>query len=179
MEKKKILFVLVLSLLAVAASAQFYVGGTVSLEYNDHRESGVKKAYSYYHVGPELGYQISDFWSVGTSLKLTHRPSYADYESYTSYGVYPYVRASFARVGIVRFFADASVGFGKDKEGDAKYSTFECSLRPGILVNVKDNLHLIGKTSLLKYYKEDNDIGYSSFFWGIDDYFEVGLLFYF
>ena len=64
MEKKKILFVLVLSLLAVAASAQFYVGGTVSLEYNDHRESGVKKAYTYYHVGPELGYQISDFWSV-------------------------------------------------------------------------------------------------------------------
>ena len=62
---KKILMTMVAAVIAVSASAQVYVGGTLGI--------GVSKVkggdeVTTYRVLPEVGYSFNDDWAIGTVL---------------------------------------------------------------------------------------------------------------
>lgn len=118
--------------------------------------------------GPKIGYNFNDKWAVALAFDYSSADSKASYvysnsERKTSshdFLVTPFVRYTFAKSGIVSFYVDggASIGWGKQKdkihydyydddrsglESDCdKTNSFDIGLRPGMLIDLSDNVAL-------------------------------------
>lgn len=136
---KKILVILALSLVALSAKAQVYVGGGVSFA-----GSGNAAVFS---IAPEAGYCFDDDMAAGLSLGLGFG------KGATALAIDPYFRYFFAELGPVRFFGDAHFNFTHTMAGDATSSTWGIGVRPGIAVNITDNWSLVAHVARLGYYE--------------------------
>ena len=92
---KKVLLVLVLTLMAFTSKAQLYTGGSIQF-------LGVGNGDAVFGVAPEVGYSFNPKMAVGTSLGLLFGGGGA-------LSIDPYFRYHFVNWGPVRFFADAQV----------------------------------------------------------------------
>ncbi len=142
---KKALLVVAVLMAAVAVKAQnVYVGGSFSLWRNSTEN------YSNFTVAPEVGYNFSEKWAIGTELAYSH-----DYNSgltVNSFAIAPYVRWSYYENGAVRLFLDgtATVGFNKVKDVETlKYG--QVGFRPGIAVKLSDKFSFVAKYGFLGY----------------------------
>lgn len=110
---KKILVVIAAALIAVSANAQWYVGGSLSLDVNKN---------TYFSIAPEGGYTFNDHWSAG--LYLNFNPQSNPSNSYIAFNIQPYARYTFFRKGNLSLFADAALNlnFSTTKY---TYTTFE------------------------------------------------------
>ena len=80
---KKVFLTFALMLTAMAASAQFYVGGGVGYSKT---ESGNNEA-TVFSITPEVGYVINEDWSVGATLGFENVEDVSK-----TFTVEPYVR---------------------------------------------------------------------------------------
>lgn len=135
---KKIIVILALSLVALTAKAQVYVGGGLSFW-----GSGNAAAFS---IAPEAGYCFDDSMAAGLSLGLRFG------NGATALSIDPYFRYYFAEVGPVRFFGDAHFNFTHTMAGDASASTWGIGVRPGISVNLTDSWSIVAHVARLGYY---------------------------
>ena len=135
---KKILVILALSLVALSAKAQVYVGGSLAFA-----GSGNAAAFS---IAPEAGYCFDDSMAAGLSLGLGFG------NGATTLSIDPYFRYYFAEVGPVRFFGDAHFNFTHTMAGDASASTWGIGVRPGISVNLTDSWSIVAHVARLGYY---------------------------
>lgn len=177
--KKQILLCL-LSIMALTANAQFYVGGTLGVSFDKVKVDDKSTDMTSMMLVPELGYQFTDVISVGANIGFGYSDD--DDTETTQFEFSPYIRANFAKVKNVDFFAEgalfinhSNVDFGDD---DFSYNTYGAAVRPGFTVDLGKKVQLIGRTTLLQYSKaEKHDIDIKRWRFAIANDFTIGVLF--
>ena len=167
---KKFFFIALFSCFSIIANAQAYLGGTIGIAV----ESSDSETSSAFFISPEGGYSFNKIWAVGASVAVQYQDVYG--MDLTTVSVLPYVRATFARAGIVDFFGELSMGYMFTSFDGEKANGFEAGLRPGLKINFSDRFALLGRTTLLRYsYCEEVDnVGFS-----INGNLELGVQFTF
>lgn len=169
---KKLMIALLLIVMGISAKAQFYAGGTLGVDViNLHGDaSSTQTAVA---VAPEAGYCFNSTWAVGAQLGFG---VVSNDGSLTTIKVLPYVRATFARAGIVDFFGELGLGYAHQSSGGYGVSGFASALRPGMAINFTKKFAVIARTNLLQYEYWDG-IGAAEF--SINKGFDLGVQFKF
>ena len=138
MKTKVFLLCAMTLLLAQAAKAQMWIGGSVGFDYSN---SDKKTKIANLSLGPTVGYSLNPKWDLvlGFSYSLSRQKT--EGETITavsktdvnnkavsnSISVDPFVRYSFLKTGIVTFFVDGGLGYtyGKsDSDNSQKITSF-------------------------------------------------------
>lgn len=158
---KKILLLALMSLAAITAKAQFYVGGEVGLQAN--------KDLINLRILPEAGYNLNDKMAVGGKLGVSY---YKDTEwddinnfAYTMETVVvtlsPYFRYTFLDLGPVKLFADGQVDldiYTYPGSGAKPYVDWGIGVSPGFAIPLNNNLSFVGHLGRFGYYNGAFDI---------------------
>lgn len=146
---------MVVALVSLTAGAQVYVGGGVGLWRN--RDANTTN----FALVPEVGYKLSDRWSIGTTLGYEH--AYTKGEKVNGVVVSPYARYNAVSLGRVTFFVDGGFGFStfKVKGADSSSNGWQVGVSPGLSVALTDRLNFISHVGFLGW--RDSDDGASSF----------------
>lgn len=136
--KKILLAVLLLTGISAmqAQESKFYVGGTFGFTWSKMKTDEGSQSGASVKVMPEVGYNLSDKWSLGVSLGYSH--GYAafggidfndlksivnavastaadvaadDYAKLNSFRFAPYARYNFWQTGKLKFFLEGSLGY--------------------------------------------------------------------
>ena len=148
---KKVLLLSLMAVFSIAANAQFSVGGTLGFSTEHTKHVGTTNVFT---IAPEFSYELNEIVELGIEVGAGFAHSEDDLRTFE---VTPFVRAKFAHVGCVDFFADAAVSYATAEWDDADIDVdgWKVAVRPGFLVNLTNNWKLIGKTSLFEYSKMD------------------------
>lgn len=171
---KKILMTLAAAFVAVAASAQVYVGG--SLGINSTKIDGEDDATITYKFLPEIGYKFSDSWAAGVNFGWAKEGVTSDDDDLTvnTFEVNPYARFTFVKGKVVNVFCDGSVGYKHYNKVDT--DLYSIGLRPGVSVNI-DKFSIVAHVGFFgwnhsetnyKVYNKENTIKTDSWVAGVD-----------
>ena len=137
---RKSLLAIVFAMVAMAGSAQIYVGGSLGLNSSGNETSKS----SSFSLAPEVGYELSDVLSVGATVSLSANSSKIkgiDYkDSSFSWGISPYARYTFLKSGKFSCFVDGGLSLAGGKHRDFSFGIFA---EPGIALAVTENISLI------------------------------------
>ena len=160
---KKLLLFAIVTMTAMAANAQFWMGGSVGLNFikPDYSHSDVITTLT---IAPEVGYKINDKWDVAVALNESFIAT--DGEFYNSFSFEPYARYTFAKTGIASFFVDGGFGVGATGfEGDEFFDNsrfnFYLGFRPGVNISLSPKVGIVAKLGFIGY--EFVDDAYHSF----------------
>ena len=201
----KKLFITLMVMFGVAAgvSAQevgrVWVGGTFAAYRADSKEKvsndEVKNNGFNFKIMPEIGYTLTE--NVGLGINLGYGQdkidasgdsetglSVGDKLNFQTFTVAPFVRYTYLRSNIVGLFVDGTIGYtyGKDKDSDTKYNSYEAGFRPGVSLNASSRVAFIAKVGFLgyqhtkagddnKYNKYGLDLDLSNVQFGVNVYF--------
>ena len=161
-DMKKYIFLLLILISAVTAKSQDYLGGTIGFEYV---RAGDECPASFI-ISPEVGHYFSNRVAVGVTVPVSITTGLS------SISILPYVHYDFARVSIVDFFGELTIGWNRlSFEGDA-INGLHAALRPGIKINLSKKFSLLARTALLSlncYKDSDAIVGFA-----INNGFELG-----
>ena len=167
--KKIILALVVLLGLGTYANAQeagkYWVGGALSFSSTKEKVSDVSETLTSYSVIPEFGYVLNDRLGIGLQIGFSHeenanfRYTYEDAVALgdkvkmNGYTINPFVRYSFLKGSFGSLFFDGGVGYShyKLKDSERKNTALEIGIRPGVAVNVSENIRLFGRFGFLGY----------------------------
>lgn len=110
---KKIVLSVIVALIAITANAQVYVGGTFGVGSDKVETEGTEVRNTTFKILPEVGYELSEDWSVGTVVGYEYNKS-GDVKTNT-FTIVPYARYFFLSSNVVRLFADGGFGFSTSK----------------------------------------------------------------
>ncbi len=155
---KKTLILIVIALLGFCreASAQLYIGGslTAHASFNNNRSTALS-------IAPDIGYGFGN-WNVGTMLNAY---TYHDQENPGTslrLSVTPYAEYYFFSAGPVSLFAEAGIGllFTNDIVDEAPNGQFFVNpyLAPGIEISLTDHFSVMCHLGRLEWNSEINDI---------------------
>ena len=133
---KKLFIVLFAIMMATAAHAQFYAGGSIGFSSNGNSKTSV------FSVSPEVGYVLNDKFAVGAELTLSA------FTGGNTIGFAPYARYTFLNIGKVSIFADGAFSFSKTKNIDA---VWEIGVYPGLSIPLDPRLSLVAHVGALAY----------------------------
>lgn len=197
----KKLFITLMVMFGVAAgvSAQevgrVWVGGTFAAYRADSKEKDVKNNGFNFKIMPEIGYTLTENVGLGINLgygqyKITDGQVnniglvVGDKLNFQTFTVAPFVRYTYLRSNIVGLFVDGTIGYtyGKDKDSDTKYNSYEAGFRPGVSLNASSRVAFIAKVGFLgyqhtkagddnKYNKYGLDLDLSNVQFGVNVYF--------
>lgn len=142
---KKFLTLVVVLMAALSVHAQeMYLGGGISLWYNDDADR------TSFSISPDFGYCFNEKWAVGAELVYSH--DYAYDSSFNAFALAPYARYSFYENKIVRLFVDMGVGVSvlKPKHGDSTAGV-ELGLKPGMAIKLNNHFSLITRVGFAGY----------------------------
>ena len=74
-EMKKIVLSVIVALIAITANAQVYVGGTFGVGSDKVETEGTEVRNTTFKILPEVGYELSEDWSVGTVVGYEYNKS--------------------------------------------------------------------------------------------------------
>jgi len=155
--KKIILSAIIMMAAAVAANAQFWVGGSIG--YNSHNNKITDVTENIFTFSPEFGYNFTDKISGAVAFDM----SFADHRNII--GVSPYVRYSFYQNGPMSIFVDGVVNFESDKtDGADAINTFGLGVRPGFAYALNDSFSLVTRVGGIGFASSKN---YSEFGLGL------------
>lgn len=177
---KKLVIILMLLGAAIATNAQTpFWGATVGVQtVHVIIDGGDSTSETAFQIGAEAGYQFNKTWTVGLcfAYQLTHVSDY----NLSVFNLYPFVRATFARVSKVDFFGELAVGYGRQSISDDDYFSaingVVAGLRPGIMVHLSPKAAITVRTQLLNLEHYD---GSTCFGFGLNGSSTVGLQFTF
>lgn len=129
---KKIVLSVIVALIAITANAQVYVGGTFGVGSDKVETEGTEVRNTTFKILPEVGYELSEDWSVGTVVGYEYNKS-GDVKTNT-FTIVPYARYFFLSSNVVRLFADGGFGFSTSKtKGNDALNSWNIGIKPGIL----------------------------------------------
>ena len=164
---KKIILSAIVAVCAISANAQVWAGG--SLGFNAYSGDSYNETYTNLTIAPEIGYSINEKLDVAAAIGLTLDTNIRGTKDLnkTTFFVQPYARYTFAEAGIAKFFIDGYVTFGSEKyKGQDAETAFGVGVRPGVKVELADNLNLVAKLGSLGYYSVKDD--YNRFGFNVD-----------
>lgn len=169
---KKLILGAIVALSSISASAQLYLGGTLGIATQTIKVESESQTTTTFGIAPEIGYNFNDIWAIGTSVGVNTLSSEGN--SSTTFVVNPYARATFAKVGNVKFFGEAA--FEYDKNSDA--SGWGIGIRPGLLIDLSPKVSLIGRTILFQYTSTSSDgVTVSQTGFAIGNNLSIGVIF--
>ena len=150
---KKLFLTFAFAVVAIAASAQVYLGGEGGFWRNPNAN------HTQFSLAPEIGYKLDSDWALG--LQVGYQYDYVSGNDVHTINVAPYARYTLAKLGSVKFFADGGFGYYTttlDKSGgrDPKYSTWQIGITPGLSVDLNRRISFITHFGFLGY--RDSDI---------------------
>ena len=171
---KKICILAVMAVMAVAASAQLYVGGSVGAWYNDNDGDDLTTI----TIMPEIGYNLNSKWAVGTTIGYQYQHLHSDLPvilggdgsiNVNLFTFAPYARYTFFKSGIVGLFCDGTVGFSAGKTSgelidDDTACVWNIGFRPGISFTLGEHCSIVAHVGFLGYQGANNaakDAGYN------------------
>lgn len=161
---------------AFAINAQnFYGAASIGVQtVRVSEDGGDATSQTAFQIAPEVGYQFNKTWGVGLTFayQLTH---VSDFDL-SVINLYPYVRATFARVSNVDFFGELALGYGHQSAAGVGVDGFVSGLRPGLLIHLSSKFALTARTQLLGY---DYYNGISTFSFGLNGNYSIGAQFAF
>ena len=132
--------------IAASASAQVYIGGCAGLA---SVKQGKADAKMHYALVPEIGYEFNKNWEAGLTI------GYEGVEDgFNTFELAPYARYTFCNTKLVDLFLEGTVGY-KHYEHDV--DGYEFGIKPGIKVNLSDNVAFVTKVGFLGYQQKGTD----------------------
>lgn len=153
---KKIFAMVAFAAATMTASAQVYVGGSLGL-WRDW-----DKNVTQLEIAPEVGYNLSDKWDLGTEVGFAH--TYNDGLKINGFTIAPYARWTFAKFDRVNLFLQPTAQWGMAKVvggGDAQ-NFWAVGVKPGLSVELTDKLNFVAHVGFLGYRDSDDGINYWS-----------------
>lgn len=145
---KKIFMSFAMALVAVCASAQVYVGGSVGIAGTKIGDGDRETTYKFL---PEIGYQFADKWAVGVEFGWAKgNPVTIEGTSKfaKSFELNPYVRYTALKSKFVDVFIDGTVGYKHyNKVGEG----YQFGLVPGVALNLNKTFSFIAKAGFVGY----------------------------
>lgn len=179
---KKILMTVALMVVAVAASAQIYVGGSFELSSNTpahHKDDDVDAATTF-SIMPEIGYNLDDKWTIGLGIGYEHGAnqfvspvvgSGRTWDAVNSFTIQPYVRYHFVKWNNVSLYVQGGIGYtttkltydedngdGTTTSFDSKASTFYIAFTPGVKVDLTKKLFFVASVGSLGWSTTNPDV---------------------
>ncbi len=164
-----------------------WVGGNLGFGISQEGESGRLFSLS---IQPELSYEAAAGLTLGVRLGYMHAESIESYfekdsyigeikEATNSFVLYPFVRYTIAYGNVGGVFIEGGFGYsyGKQKTLQKTIHEFEVGLRPGITINLLQNLVLVGRFGFVGYQFKEVSVTKSDYY-GIDfnmDQFQLGI----
>ena len=151
---RKILLAVVL-FTSFAMNAQFWIGGSLGLEFVKPDYEG-SKTITTFSFAPELGFAGNE--KVDFVLALNESLINYDGTTANSISVEPYIRYTFAKAGIVSLFIDGGFGVGYTEFSDYDFLEesqirFHIGFRPGIKLSLTEKFGLSAKLGFVGYEK--------------------------
>ncbi len=147
---KKILMTMVAAFAAVSMNAQVYVGGSVAFEAWSSQKLAGDKSETVFKLMPEIGYNINNEWAIGTVIGYQNdKFNGVNGVSESAFTIAPYARYTFSKLGKVNLFVDGGVGFTSASKAD--WTELEVGFKPGLAVNLTDNLSFVSHIGFIGY----------------------------
>lgn len=147
---KKFFLTLALVVAATAANAQVWIGGELGA-WRDYDANTTQL-----NVRPEVGYNLSDKWSLG--LALGYKYNYDKGVKSNTVEVNPYARFTYAKFGPVSLFLDGGFAFGVEKfKGGGDGNNWEVGIKPGLAVSLNEKLGFVTHVGFLGW--RDHEYG--------------------
>lgn len=158
---KKILMTMVAAFAAVSMNAQVYVGGSLSFWSNKGDKAAVgyaDKSETTFKIMPEIGYNLNEEWAIGAVIGYENNKwngVSGEFFSESAFTFNPYARYTFANLGKVNFFVDGGVDFKTYSKADG--TTLGIGFKPGLAVNVTDELSFVTKVGFIGWKQTNPD----------------------
>lgn len=171
---KKFYMTMVALLVAVAASAQVYVGGNFGVTSVSVDNSGDDDSETAYSFVPEVGYNFDKNWAAGISIGWAKGTCFGFETDGRSFSVEPYVRCTFYRSDLISVFCDGAVGYAHAYDG-TDVDVTRIGVKPGVALNVGKfsmvaHVGFLGwqqaKTKTEHHYYDDDELKVNE--WGVD-----------
>lgn len=147
---KKILMTMVAAFAAVSMNAQVYVGGSFAFEAWSSQKLAGDKSETVFKIMPEIGYNINNEWAIGTVIGYQNdKFNGVNGVSESAFTIAPYARYTFSKLGKVNLFVDGGVGFTSASKAD--WTELEVGFKPGLAVNLTDNLSFVSHIGFIGY----------------------------
>lgn len=167
---KKIFLLAALAAFSVAANAQFWMGGNMTLVTDKASLGDYDESNTSFGIAPEMGYDFGDRWSVAMSIGYSHDGDYTlNYYGQTLRGasnmftINPYVRYKFVHRGNFCFFLDGGLDYStrhingtSDLVGNM--NSVGISFRPGISYAISPRVGLVAHMGELGYAHDWMDV---------------------
>lgn len=146
---KKFLLMAVMAVMTLGATAQgkWYGGGQVTFGRTTESASGVKSTQM--TVLPEIGYNLTDNFAVGSVLGVSYRK--AGGEEKTVFKVSPYARYTYFNSERVHLFVDGGVDLGIGSAHGSTAVEYGIGFRPGVSFDLNDKFSLVAHVGFLGY----------------------------
>ena len=159
---KKLFITIAFVAATMFASAQFFVGGNLGLDFGSAKLESTKVASTFgFTIAPGVGYMFNDNMGVGVDIlfssdKVTNKVTDA-WTKTTNFGIEPYFRYVFAEVDNFKFYADARFNYNREKDsakdddghGD-KTTDLGINIVPGMQYNFTDNISMVARLNVLR-----------------------------
>lgn len=155
---KKILMTLVAMFATVSMSAQWYVGGSLSVDSWSSQKNAGDQSETVFYFMPEVGYNLNDEWAVGAALcYASDKWAGVNGLSESAFSINPYARYTFLKAGKVNLFVDGGVEFTTASKAD--WTELSFGLKPGLAVNLTDNISFVSHLGFIGFdqYNPDGD----------------------
>ncbi len=151
---KKIMMTLAAAVVAVSASAQVYLGGTVAFQSSKPNTATIfgDKSATRFEINPEVGYNFNDSWAVGVNVgfasvkgtwdELGYGAAIDGEKATTAFTVAPYARYTYAKLGPVSLFLDGKVSYTTVKDS---YNELGINIVPGVAFAASDKVSFVAK----------------------------------
>jgi len=154
---KKIIMTLAAAIIAVSASAQVYMGGSVGIS---SVKIGGGDSETTYKVLPEIGYNLNDKWAIGAYLGFGKGACDLQNDAFNNgtqeyFTIQPYARYTFVKSQYVNVFMDGGLGYTHYND---VANMFSVGLRPGVAVNLGAKLSFVTHFGFLGYHNLDPDM---------------------
>ena len=145
------------AIVAVSASAQVYMGGSVGIS---SVKLGGGDSETTYKLLPEIGYNLNDKWAIGAyvgfgkgTCDMQSNPFDNNTQEY--FTIQPYARYTFVKSQYVNVFMDGGLGYTHYND---VANLFQVGLRPGVAVNLGAKLSFVTQFGFLGYNNLDPDM---------------------
>lgn len=152
---RKLFSLAVIAMFAISASAQYYIGGSLSFESNTIKpKGGDKTTTTGFGFAPEFGYSLDDRTDIGLAIGFSNRTEkHGDNKDKdNTFRIAPYYRYTFLEFGKFQVAGQADLSFSTSKTKDEsagtvhseyKNSGFGLMVAPVLKYNLSDKFTLL------------------------------------
>ncbi len=150
---KKLMMTLAAMMMAMTMSAQMYVGGAVGFKSVTPEVGDGETSFKFL---PEFGMQFDENWGAGVQIGyISDKAGAYGLGAESAFAFCPYARYTALKFKSVNLFFDGGLDYVQSK--DPKVTAFGIGVKPGVAVNLNEQLSFVAHFGFLGYQSVDPD----------------------